>query len=140
MADREASHLLVADDDDGVREMLVLLLRTGGFEVQAVANGREACAAARTSCPDLLLLDVMMPVQDGFSALRELKADPATNGIPVLLVSALATPADLLAAQEAGAAGYLTKPFRTHELLDRVDALLHRPTHAVGGDVGPSGA
>jgi DNA-binding response OmpR family regulator len=139
MADR-GPRLLVADDDDAVREVLVLLLETQGFEVQAVANGREACDAARSGCPDLLLLDVMMPVQDGLSALRELKADPATCRIPVLLVSALGTSADVRTAEEAGAAGYLTKPFRTHELLARVDALLCPSPHPVDRVRGSNGA
>jgi CheY-like chemotaxis protein len=118
--------VLIADDEPAIRDVLVLLLETEGFETQAVANGREACVAARADRPDLLLLDVMMPVQDGLSALRELKADPATSSIPVLMVSALSMPGDLLAAEEAGAAGYLAKPFRSGDLMDRINAVLEQ--------------
>jgi DNA-binding response OmpR family regulator len=139
IADR-GPRLLVADDDDAVREVLVLLLEMQGFEVHAVTNGHEACVAARERRPDLLLLDVMMPVLDGWSALRELKADPATSTIPVLLVSALGARADERSAAEFGAAGYVTKPFRSHELLARVDALLVHATGSIDGHDRPDGA
>jgi DNA-binding response OmpR family regulator len=133
--------VLIADDEPAIRDVLALLLETEGFETQAVANGREACVAARTVRPDLLLLDVMMPVQDGLSALRELKADPATSGIPVLMISALSTTGDLLAAEEAGAAGYLAKPFRSGDLVDRIDAVLgRRASSATPSLRGPDGA
>jgi DNA-binding response OmpR family regulator len=129
--------VLIADDEPAIRDVLALLLETEGFETQAVANGREACIAARAVRPDLLLLDVMMPEQDGLSALRELKADPATNGIPVLMISALSTSRDLLAAEEAGAAGYLAKPFRSDDLLDRIHAVLEQRTSTAAAAVAP---
>ncbi|QJW93547.1 response regulator [Frigoriglobus tundricola] len=94
------------------------------YDVEVVTNGADALAAARRACPDLVLSDVMMPVLDGFGLLSELRADPATAGVPVLLVSARAGEEARVEGLRAGADDYLTKPFGARELLARVEAHL----------------
>ncbi len=115
--------VLLADDNADMRDYVRRLL-AGRYEVTAVANGREALAAARRRRPDLVLSDVMMPGLDGFGLLRELRADPRTVDVPVLLLSARAGEEARVEGMQAGADDYLTKPFSARELLARVGAHL----------------
>lgn len=110
--------VLVADDEPSIRQVLVYNLRAEGLEVEAVEDGDEACAAARASMPDLIILDVMMPGRDGLSALKELKSDPATADIPIVLLTAKATDAEVWQGWAAGADYYVTKPFDVVEILN----------------------
>ena len=109
--------ILVADDDPNLRELLVMNLAAEGFEVQAYDNGEAAYRNARVMQPDLIVLDVMMPERDGISALRVLKDDPCTGHIPVVLLTARATDAEVWEGWESGADYYITKPFNVEELL-----------------------
>lgn len=109
--------VLVADDDPNLRELLVMNLVAEGFEVQAHTNGHDACVHAAAFEPDLIVLDVMMPERDGLSALGILKADRHTQNIPVVLLTARATDAEVWEGWEAGADYYITKPFDVDELL-----------------------
>lgn len=111
------NQVLVADDDVAIRELLVFNLRAEGFDVVAVDNGEDACDAAWKGTPDLIVLDVMMPGRDGLSALRALKADPRTSNVPVVLLTAKATDAEVWQGWEAGADYYITKPFDIEEIL-----------------------
>jgi PAS domain S-box-containing protein len=115
--------VLLADDNSDMREYVRRLL-AGRYEVEAVTNGADAVAAARRAPPALVLSDVMMPGLDGFGLLRELRADPGTAAIPVILVSARAGEEARVEGLRAGADDYLTKPFGARELLARVDAHL----------------
>ena len=115
--------ILLADDNADMRDYVRRLLAER-FEVVAVANGTEALAAAREQHPDLVLSDVMMPGLDGFGLLRELRADPATVEMPIMLLSARAGEEARIEGMEAGADDYLIKPFSSQELLARVGALL----------------
>jgi PAS domain S-box-containing protein len=111
--------VLVADDNADMRQYLIRLLAEA-YEVQAVADGLTALAAARESPPDLVLADVMMPELDGFGLLRELRADPRTATVPVVLLSARAGEESRVEGLAAGADDYLVKPFSARELLARV--------------------
>ena len=109
--------ILVADDDPNLRELLVLNLLAEGFEVEAYDNGEDALRNVASMQPDLVVLDVMMPERDGLSALRGIKEDPRTQHIPVVLLTARATDAEVWQGWEAGADYYITKPFDIDELL-----------------------
>jgi PAS domain S-box-containing protein len=115
--------VLVADDNADMRQYILRLLAEQ-FEVEAVADGQEALAEARRQAPDLILTDVMMPQLDGFGLVRELRADPRTRALPVILLSARAGEESRVEGLEAGADDYLVKPFGARELLARVTAQL----------------
>ena len=116
--------LLLADDDDNLRLMLEAALRHSGYEVTAVASGREALAAAVTSAPDLLVLDVMMPDLDGFEVCRRLRADG--RRIPVVFLTARDGTEDKVRGLTLGGDDYVVKPFSLDELVARTDAVLRR--------------
>ncbi|OKH57873.1 hypothetical protein NIES2130_17580 [Scytonema sp. HK-05] len=115
--------ILLADDNADMRDYVKRLL-SQRYDVEAVANGTEALAAARAQVPDLILSDVMMSGMDGFELLRELRADPHTREIPIILLSARAGEESRIEGLEAGADDYLVKPFSGRELLARVNANL----------------
>ncbi len=115
------ARVLLADDNADMRAYLTRLLGTA-YEVQAVGNGSAALAAARAALPDLVLADVMMPGLDGFALLQELRADPRTREIPIVLLSARAGEEAAIDGLQAGADDYLVKPFAARELLARVRA------------------
>ena len=117
------ARLLIADDNADMRAYLARLLRRY-WQVETVADGEAALARARQSPPDLVLSDVMMPRLDGFELLRELRADPRTSSVPVVLVSARAGAESAIEGLEAGADDYLVKPFSARELVARVRANL----------------
>jgi CheY-like chemotaxis protein len=109
--------VLVVDDEEMLRILVELTLERGNYRVLTAANGQEGLERARTEQPDLILMDVTMPVLDGLDACRRLKADPATSSIPVVMLSARVQPEDRAAGLAAGADDYLMKPFRPAEFL-----------------------
>ncbi len=116
--------VLVVDDEELNRKLLRELLTSRGFRVEEAADGEEALRKVQQISPDLLLLDVMMPRVNGLRACRELKQDPRTQLIPVVLLTALSAVDDRIAGIEAGADDFLTKPFHQAELLARVRSLV----------------
>jgi CheY-like chemotaxis protein len=116
--------LLLAEDDEFSRDMLVRRLERQGFEMIAAADGREALLAARTHHPDLILMDLDMPVLDGRAALRALKSDPHTFKIPVIVLSAHAGPADVAEALAHDCSAYETKPIVLRRLVERIQEVL----------------
>ncbi|MCA9114607.1 MAG: PAS domain S-box protein [Planctomycetaceae bacterium] len=117
------SRVLVADDNSDMRQYITRLLAEQ-YHVAAVPDGRAALESARENPPDLILSDVMMPHLDGFGLLLELRADPRTREIPVIMLSARAGEESRVEGMEAGADDYLVKPFSARELLARVKAHL----------------
>ena len=113
--------VIVADDDDVLRSLLVLNLEAEGMQVHEAENGAKALQFALTHRPDLMVLDVMMPVHDGLKVLRALKDEPTTAGIPVVLLTARAGEEDIEEGWQAGADYYITKPFHMDELLGLVN-------------------
>jgi CheY-like chemotaxis protein len=119
------ARVLVADDDEVMRNVLEVTLRRGGHEVLPPAtDGAEALAFARACHPDALLLDAMMPRVHGFEVCRQLKNDPATRAIKIVMVSARTAPADREEGLAAGADAYVTKPFSPRGLLEVLAASL----------------
>jgi CheY-like chemotaxis protein len=115
--------VVVADDDDVLRSLLVLNLEAEGLRVHEAENGAKALQFALMHQPDLIVLDVMMPVHDGLKVLRALKEEPTTASIPVIVLSARAAADEIEEGWAAGADFYLTKPFRMEQLLGLVDEL-----------------
>jgi PAS domain S-box-containing protein len=120
---RATVRILLADDNADMRHYVQRLL-SQRYEVEAVSNGMAALAAVRQRLPDLVLTDVMMPELDGFELLRQLRTDPQTQELPIILLSARAGEESCIEGLEAGADDYLIKPFSARELLARVEANL----------------
>jgi len=116
--------ILIADDSQPNAELLEAHLDGSGFDTRIAANGEDTLAAARDWKPDVILLDVMMPKLSGFEVCRQLRADPATKGVGILMVTALDQPTDVEQAVAAGTDDFITKPINKTELLLRVRALL----------------
>lgn len=118
--------ILVAEDQPHIRALIQYKLRNSGYQVVAVEDGEAALRSARESIPDLILLDVMMPLMTGFEVLAALKQHEETRNIPVLLVTAQSSETEVLRGLELGADDYITKPFSPNELAARVRTVLLR--------------
>ena len=118
-----AATILIADDHDDNRELLQLLLASAGYEVLEARDGRECLAIAREAPPDLILVDLSMPVLDGWGVFAELKADQRTKTIPCLAVTAHAE-LDRNEALETGFSAYISKPFSGDHLLQTIATVL----------------
>ncbi|OGI44136.1 MAG: two-component system response regulator OmpR [Candidatus Muproteobacteria bacterium RBG_16_65_31] len=120
-----AEHLLVVDDDPQLRELLARYLGEQGFRVSAVAGGAAMDALLAREQPDLVILDLMLPGEDGLSIARRLRAQ---GPVPIIMLSARGEDVDRIVGLEVGADDYLPKPFNPRELLARIRAVLRRPT------------
>lgn len=135
-----AVHVLIADDDPLLRDLLKHKLTAAGYVVFVAEDGGDALAQCREHRPDLVVLDAMMPIADGFEVLRRLKADPATASLPIIMLTALRREEDIVGALKLGAADYMVKPFIPDELVARIGRLLptrnddaNKPGPAVAG-------
>jgi len=124
MSEPTAAKVLIADDRIQGVELLEAYLAATPYETRTAADGAETLRVAQEWKPDVILLDVMMPRMSGFEVCKRLRADPATAGIAVLMITALDQPSDVEKAVEAGTDDFLTKPVNKAELLLRVKALL----------------
>jgi len=114
------SIILIVDDVPGNLEILGNLLSEAGFDISVASNGRQAIAVATAEPPALILMDVSMPEMDGYTACRRLKANSLTAGIPVIFLTAHSGESEIVKGFEAGGVDYVTKPFKTSELLARI--------------------
>lgn len=121
----QVDHILIVDDDHDIRELLSIYLQKNGYKVSAAANGKQMRAALELGAVDLIVLDLMMPQEDGLTLCRELRAS-ADRNIPILMLTALSEETDRIVGLEMGADDYLSKPFASRELLARVRAVLRR--------------
>ena len=112
--------VLIVDDEPHIVKLLELKFKLAGYEVLAAASGQEGLKLARTKEPNLIILDIMMPDLDGFAVAQQLKADPTTQAIPIVFLSARTTEADEAQGMSLGAAAYVRKPFRPSQLLSLV--------------------
>jgi DNA-binding response OmpR family regulator len=124
--ERERPVVLAADDDEDILELIAFRLEHSGYTVLQARDGQEALDLARTSRPDLAVLDVMMPKIDGFEVTRRLRADDSTTRMPIILLTARTQEADVQRGFDAGADDYIRKPFSPQELRARVQAILGR--------------
>ena len=117
--------VLCADDDEDILSLVALRLERAGYRVLRATNGDDAIAAARERKPDVAVLDVMMPRRTGYDVLAELRADESLRDVKVILLSARVQETDVARGYDAGADGYLPKPFKAPELVDLVTELLN---------------
>lgn len=116
--------LLLAEDDEFSRDMLVRRLERQGYEMISASDGREALQSARQHRPDLILMDLDMPVMDGRLAMTALRSDPRTFKIPIIVLTAHASAEDVAAAVESGCYSYETKPVALKRLVERIEEAL----------------
>jgi DNA-binding response OmpR family regulator len=120
--------ILIVDDEPDVLELLVYQLRKAGYKTLSALDGVTALQKARNELPALIVLDLMLPKLDGGEVCRQLKADPRTAPIPIVMLTAKAEEVDRIVGLELGADDYLTKPFSPRELILRVKRILARAT------------
>lgn len=127
--------VLVVDDDAAIREMIRMALESNGYAVLEAGNTITARQSLETGEPDIVLLDWMLPGQSGYEFTRSLRRKPASNNIPVIMLTARDREEEKIAALEAGADDYISKPFSVKELLARIKAVLRRSETESDDDV-----
>ncbi len=120
------ARILLVEDNEMNRDMLSRRLQRKGYEVVIAVDGGEGVAMATSQRPDLILMDMSLPVLNGWDATRQIKADPALNRIPVIALTAHAMASDREQALAAGCDGYETKPIDLPQLLEKIESLLRR--------------
>lgn len=116
------------EDDDSIRELVIYALGSKGYEAKGFSRSEDFFSAMQSQLPELIMLDIMLPGEDGISILKKLKANPRTEDIPVILETAKGTEYDKVIGLDTGADDYLVKPFGMLEMLSRVKAVLRRTT------------
>jgi diguanylate cyclase (GGDEF)-like protein len=125
-AESSGKRILVVDDDRNLRKIIQTNLELAGYDVTTAANGEEALHLLDSMQPDLIVLDVMMPMMDGYEVARRVRRHPTNTHVPIIMLTAKSEVEDKLAGFEAGADDYITKPFGPQELLARVKAKIRR--------------
>lgn len=120
------AHIFCIEDDDGIRELILCAVQSGGYTAEGFYSGKEMFRRLKQLKPDLILLDIMLPDEDGLSILKRLKSSEETTEIPVIMLSAKSSEIDKVTGLENGADDYITKPFGIMELLSRIKAVLRR--------------
>ncbi|MFW5867902.1 MAG: response regulator transcription factor [Armatimonadota bacterium] len=132
-----AKKILVVDDERHIVRLVEVNLSRAGYDVATAYDGVEALEKVEEEKPDMIVLDVMMPRMDGFEVLKRLQADPDTQDIPVIMLTAKAQDADIFRGWSSGVSSYLTKPFNPRELLtfvERIFQSLEDGAAGLGGD------
>lgn len=119
------ANILIVDDIAAHLKILELMLKGGGYRVQAVTNGDAALSMVHATPPDLILLDIHMPIMNGYEVCEQLKSDPHIQHIPVIFITALGEGLDRGRAYDVGAVDFISKPFRMDEVLEKVENHLH---------------
>lgn len=118
------ARILIAEDERDIRDLITFTLRFAGHDVIATSNGEEAVQAAQNNQPDLILLDVRMPRMTGYEACSRIKANPVTQDVPVIFLSAKGQESEVKTGLQAGAEEYILKPFSPDELTERIQSIL----------------
>jgi len=119
-----SARILIAEDDPSIVASLEFLLVDAGYEIAVARNGEEALRVAETFAPELVLLDIMMPVKNGFAVCAEMRSMPALSATKIMMLTARGTEVERDKGLGLGADAYVTKPFSTRELLARIRALV----------------
>lgn len=119
-----SKHIIVVDDDKEVREIITFVLTRHGFEVVVACNGQQLQKLLAQHIPDLIILDVMMPGEDGYHICSQLRRNPDTEHIPIIIMTAHAEGIYQRISADVGAAQHITKPFHPMELAEKVETLL----------------
>ena len=127
--------IYLLEDDDSIRKLVVYALESQGFEAKGFDTPKHFWRAMDKKAPDLLLLDIMLPGEDGISILRRLRADPATSRLPVIMLTAKDSEFDRVQGLDTGADDYISKPFGMMELIARIRALLRRTEQQPSGKI-----
>ena len=118
------ARILIAEDEPHIFQLVEFRLQRLGHEIYWARDGEQALELAGAHAPDVIMLDVMMPILDGFQVLKRLKANPETKAMPVIMLTARGQESDIVSGIEGGASGYVVKPFSFPELIARVNAAL----------------
>ena len=124
--------ILLVEDDAGIQELLRFTLEQAGFRIRFTDRAERATEMVREALPDLVILDWMLPGQSGLQFARQLRGDPRTRGLPIIMVTARGEEPDRIAGLEEGADDYIVKPFSPKELVARVNAVLRRRSPELG--------
>ena len=120
----DKKEILVVEDQPEIMKLECILLQSRGYRVKGVSDGKSALDYIAEHSPDLVLLDIMIPGIDGFEVCRQIKSNEATKGIPVIMLTAKMTRADMAKGEQVGADAYMTKPFRSANVVDTIDSFL----------------
>lgn len=118
--------ILVVEDEESLLKLESILLTSKGYDVKGVANGQEALDAIAEEIPDLVLLDIMLPEMDGFEVCRRIKENPQTKDLPVVMLTAKKSREDMTRGQEVGADWYITKPFKSANVIETIQRFLYK--------------
>ncbi len=118
--------ILVVEDEESLLKLESILLTSKGYEVTGVSNGLAALESLAKSKPDLVLLDIMLPAMDGFEVCQRIKSDPATRDIPVVMLTAKKSREDMARGQQVGADWYITKPFKSANVIETIQRFLNK--------------
>ena len=122
-----SKRILVVEDQEDNRQILRDLLANAGYDMIEAEDGQQAIVAATEHRPDLILMDIQLPMLDGYEATRRIKADPALNTIPIIVVTSYALSGDEEKARAAGCDAYVAKPYSTRQLLAKIGQFLEQP-------------
>lgn len=123
--------ILVVDDEKDVLDLVKRVLIRGGFEVITASDGKEGLAKVYSEAPDLMILDINMPVMNGWEVCRKIRGDPLYKHLPIIMLTVKRTKKDQLKGLELGSDEYITKPFYPTELIARVKTVLQRASSKV---------
>ena len=122
----EKNRILIVEDEESLLKLESILLTSKGYHVTGVMDGMSALDEVRRNRPDLVLLDIMLPIMDGFEVCRQLKGNPDTANIPVVMLTAKKNSQDMAFGHEAGCDAYITKPFKSMKILETIQHFLGR--------------
>lgn len=123
-----------AEDDKGIRDLVIYTLKNTGFDAEGFSNGKALLDATEKRAPELILLDIMMPGEDGIEILKKIRNNPSIKNTPVIMVTAKNTEYDKIIGLDYGADDYITKPFGIMEMISRIKAVLRRSSSSSESD------